>query len=202
MDLGADFAAGLDGMQARVDADKQPPEKCEDKKYEEACYSCHCRSILCHDNTMYISVDPAPPLQSKQTLNKFCDSLLSKKNKINGLIRDLDENYGCDKASKRLCLQFYERNHGSIPTSLVCLDPRSRENREEHLAEIDCQHETLNELRTNGDVYGWNDQFRSRIKQVVLCTNLQFCLFYAYFKAHEGCRVQDEGGDFEVLWRQ
>lgn len=43
----------------------------------------------------------------------------------------------------------------------MCLHPRSRENLEEHLAEIDKQHETLNELRTNGDVYGWNDQFRN-----------------------------------------
>ncbi|CAE7229809.1 unnamed protein product [Symbiodinium sp. CCMP2592] len=77
---------------------------------------------------------PVPPFQSKNTLHKFCDSLLTKKNKINSLIRDLDQNYGCDKAVK------------------------SRESLEEHLAEIDKQHETLNELRTNGDVYGWNDQ--------------------------------------------
>lgn len=40
------------------------------------------------------------PLKSKQTLAKFCDSLLNKKNKIHVLIRDLDQNYTCEKSEE------------------------------------------------------------------------------------------------------
>lgn len=78
MELGDTFAASLTDMQARAEA-----------------------GILCNDITNSACI---PPFQSKQTLNKFCDSLLTKKNKINSLIRDLDQNYGCEKATKRLCL--------------------------------------------------------------------------------------------------